>query len=425
MTGSSTEAVKQPTLAHAVSPQWTALLEAASSSALRFSSQPEHWWTLQADRLRSQWTVSGLPTMRLESWKYTSLVSLHEKPRIVQDAVLTVNAPGGVLVARLSDLKARAEKDQSVGPVEKLKALFLKKSDVEFENIARSMVADPYVIIIPAGFKAEAPIELSWESSSKESWGHGVVGILAGENTDVSIVESYGQGSCAMTLATFVDVAPGAKVGHLRLQRGVGADAVIASARVEVGLGAAYETSQVSFGAELSRENLIVELVGASAQTTVDGVYIGRGRQILDHHTELVHRVGQTKSAQVYKGILSDESRGIFNGRIAISKNASGSDSSQMNRNLLLSKKVEIDTKPQLEIDNDDVKAAHGAAIGRLDPEHVFYLRSRGIETSEAIEILSRGFAFEGVARLTSDLLRSRGTEAIEAGLRGLSWESL
>lgn len=421
MTGSSTEPVKQTSLGHAISPQWTALIEAADASVSRFASQPEAWWAQQAHQLRPLWMASGLPTMRLEGWKYTSLVSLHDKRRDVQPALCELKAPSEVVFARLSELSSRVD----IAQFNSLKALFLKPTDVEFENIARSLVADPYVISIPAGTKSETPIEINWSSASDDCWNFGVVGILVGAGADVSIVETYGRGLSAATLVTLLDVGVGGKAAHLRLQNGAGADAVIASTRAYVATAASYETSQVSFGAELSRENLTVELLGASAETTVDGVFIGRSRQTLDHHTNLVHRVGSTTSRQIYKGILSDESRGVFNGRIAISKNASGSDSSQMNRNLLLSKKVEIDTKPQLEIDNDDVKAAHGAAIGRLDPEHVFYLRSRGIEQSQAIEILSRGFAFEGVSRLTSPTLRARGTEAIEVGLRGLSWESL
>jgi Fe-S cluster assembly protein SufD len=157
----------------------------------------------------------------------------------------------------------------------------------------------------------------------------------------------------------------------------------------------------------------------------VDGVFIGRSGQLLDHHTNLLHLVGETQSEQLYKGILADESRGVFNGRVVIAKGASGSNSAQLNKNLLLSKRVEIDTKPQLEIENDDVKAAHGAAIGRLDPEHLFYLQSRGIGLSQAVEVLARGFAFESIDKLESDRLREIGRIAIGDMLSGINWEGL
>lgn len=427
MTGSSTENLTASALPHAASPQWLALVEAAASCEARFAAQPETWWSAQADRLRSDWMASGLPTMRLENWKYTSLVTLHEKSREITAANLELNSGSGVVLTRLSKVSSQVDETQ----LQSVRALLATSTDIEFADITRSFVSDPYIILVPEGFRSETPIEINWTGPTNVpggpgvSWSFGVVAMFVGAGADVSIVESYGRGVGALSLVSLVDLKAHAKVGHLRLQCGVGSDAVIASTFANVEDSAVYEASQVSFGPELARENLRVELLGPSAQATVDGVYIGRGRQILDHHTDLVHRVGSTTSGQLYKGILSEESRGVFNGRIAIAKNASGSNSSQMNRNLLLSKKVEIDTKPQLEIENDDVKAAHGAAIGRLDPEHVFYLRSRGIELSQAVEILSRGFAFEGVARLSSSILRQRGTEAIEAGLRGLSWESL
>ena len=201
---------------------------------------------------------------------------------------------------------------------------------------------------------------------------------------------------------------------------------VTASAHIDVAAGANYHGLQVSSGSCLSREDLEVDLLFAGAKATADGVYIGKGKQVLDHHTSLCHLVGDTQSDQLYKGILSDESRGVFNGRIAIAKNAKGANSSQMNRNLLLSKKVEIDTKPQLEIDNDDVKAAHGAAIGRLDAEHVFYLQSRGIAKAQAIEILASGFAYDVIDRIEdmaeTTKLRELAKACISDALVGLTW---
>jgi Fe-S cluster assembly protein SufD len=285
------------------------------------------------------------------------------------------------------------------------------------------------VICVPEGLKSAEPVEITWKALPDGFWSMGAVVIDIGPRSTVSLVERYGRGVDAQSLLSLVYAGAGANVAHLRSQQGAGkADmgVVTASAHIEVSEGASYHNLQISSGSCLSREDLEVELLFAGAKAAADGVYIGKGKQVLDHHTSLCHRVGDTISQQLYKGILSDESRGVFNGRIAIAKNASGSNSSQMNRNLLLSKKVEIDTKPQLEIDNDDVKAAHGAAIGRLDAEHVFYLQSRGIGKAQAIEILARGFAFDVIDRIEdiaeTTKLREFAKACISDALVGLSW---
>ena len=416
----------KPALPHALSPQWEQLVAAAERQNILMKSQPEAWWRVQAEHLSRAWLNSGLPTTRLEEWKYTSLVHLHAKPRVVGLGPVDVSAPEGVRVVRLSQISSEA----SISDAErvKIRELLEAKSAVFFENVAKSLVSDPFIVVVPEKLKSSTSIEITWRGLPEGQWGFGVAAVIVGAGADISLIERYGSGVDAQTHTTLLDIGSHACVSHLRIQTGdnkTDSGVVISNVRARVAAGSKYENAQVSFGSALSREDLSVELTAAEAETITDGVFIGRSGQVLDHHTNLVHLVGSTTSRQVYKGILADESRGVFNGRIAIAKNASGSNSAQMNKNLLLSKKVELDTKPQLEIDNDDVKAAHGAAIGRLDPEHVFYLRSRGIGMGQAVEMLARGFAYEAVQRLGSESLREIGTREIERGLRGLSWESL
>ena len=429
MTGSSSSVMPAQVpsrVSHATSPQWEQLAEAASRAEVLMRDQSETWWTAQASRLAHDWLATGLPTTRLEAWKYTSLVGLHAKARKVGLGPVDVKSPPGVCVFRLSQMAQQSSlsNDDRV----RVRQLLEIRSDVFTENLTKSLVVDPFIVWIPGNFKSDGPVEITWKALPIDQWGLGVAAIVVGAKSEVKILETYGAGVDAQALATFVDVGEGAVVQHLRVQAGDNkpdAGFVLASARATVGKSARYETSQVSFGSRLSREDLTVDLCAVEAEAVTDGVFIGRSNQLLDHHTNLVHRIGSTTSRQIYKGILADESRGVFNGRIAIEKNASGSNSSQMNKNLLLSKRVEIDTKPQLEIDNDDVKAAHGAAIGRLDSDHVFYLRSRGISMGQAVEMLARGFAYEAVQRLSSPALRDLGTREIDRGLKGLSWEAL
>jgi Fe-S cluster assembly protein SufD len=147
-------------------------------------------------------------------------------------------------------------------------------------------------------------------------------------------------------------------------------------------------------------------LAAPGAEAVVDGLYIENGKQHVDNHTNIEHFVADTRSEQLYKGILDGESRAVFNGRVFIAQDAQRSNSSQLNNNLLLSKRAEVDTKPELEIFADDVKAGHGATIGRLDPEHLFYLRSRAISSDDAVAMLALGFANDLVLRRTNEYVR-------------------
>ncbi len=428
MTGSSNKLghALSPQIGHALSPQWNELVAAAERQSVLMRAQPEAWWGLQATSFSEKWLASGLPTTRLENWKYTSLASLHSKGRTPALGPVDVTVPPGVRVLRLSQLSSQSEISTDIKST--VRKLLEVDEDIFFENFAKSFVADPFIILVDDETRSDMPIEITWRGLPEGQWAFGVAAVIVGTNAQVSLIERYGADVDAQTVSVAIELGAGAKLSHLRIQSGSSKSElgfVFSNTRAHVLKNAVYENAQVSFGSSIAREDLTVELTSPGAEAIVDGVFIGRSNQVLDHHTNLVHRVGQTTSRQIYKGVLADESRGVFNGRIAISKNASGSNSSQMNKNLLLSRKVELDTKPQLEIDNDDVKAAHGAAIGRLDAEHIFYLRSRGIGMSEAVEMLARGFATEAVQRLSSVSLRALGTSEIERGLAGLSWESL
>jgi len=167
-----------------------------------------------------------------------------------------------------------------------------------------------------------------------------------------------------------------------------------------------------SLGARLARHDIRSELDGEGSDVTLNGLYIVKDSQHVDHHTAVDHRVPHCTSRELYKGVLDDESSGVFNGRVIVRPDAQKTDSKQSNKNLLLSKDALVNTNPQLEINADDVKCAHGATIGQLDPEALFYLRSRGIPQPDARKILTEGF----VADVT-DRIR---LEAVRDTLRGL-----
>jgi Fe-S cluster assembly protein SufD len=162
----------------------------------------------------------------------------------------------------------------------------------------------------------------------------------------------------------------------------------------------------VNLGGRLLRHELDCALAGAGAECRFNGLTLARGQAQVDTHTRFDHLAPRTTSREWVKAVLDDESRGVFSGRVVVHPNAQHSDAEQSNRNLLLSARAEADSRPQLEIYADDVKCAHGAATGSLDPEQLFYLRSRGLDAAHARQLLVYGFAADALARLPLDELR-------------------
>lgn len=180
----------------------------------------------------------------------------------------------------------------------------------------------------------------------------------------------------------------------------------LSSTQFRLARDARLESTQVAFGGALTRHNLGVVFVEEGGAALVNGLYLGCGSEHIDNRTLIDHAVGNTTSSQLYKGVLDDNARGVFTGGVKIRKDAQKANSSQLNNNLMLSQKAEIDTKPELEIDADDVKAAHGATIGQINPDHVFYLQSRALSRKQAVEMLAFGFAQDIVDRISDETAR-------------------
>ena len=163
--------------------------------------------------------------------------------------------------------------------------------------------------------------------------------------------------------------------------------------------GAKLKTFDFTFPGQWTRHNFQVNLKEKGSQIDMTGVYVNHKNYFSDHHTDINHWVGETFSNENYRGILSDQAQGVFNGRVYIGPNASKSHSKQINKNLMLSKQAEIDAKPELQIYNDNVKATHGATVGQLDKEQIFYLQSRGYTHRETLKTLSKAFLFDLITK--------------------------
>jgi Fe-S cluster assembly protein SufD len=240
--------------------------------------------------------------------------------------------------------------------------------------------------------------------------------VHAGANSSATIVESYasnGDGAYLTNAVIDFEIEDSAQIRHYKVQRESSKGFHIATTNASLGTKAKYETTSINLGGAISRHDIDVTMDHEGAECAVDGLYMVEGDQHTDTHSVIDHRQPHCTSRQLYKGILDGKSRAVFNGKVFVRHGAQQTDAQQTNKNLLLSQEAQVDTKPQLEIYADDVKCTHGAAIGQLDEDELFYLESRGINPALAKNMLTYGFAEEVIERIKIDSIKRELDEAV------------
>jgi Fe-S cluster assembly protein SufD len=231
-----------------------------------------------------------------------------------------------------------------------------------------------------------------------------------GELAQVCLVESFGPDQSAQGLcspSTWLNLASGAQVEYVKVVHASHTHSHIANTKATLARDAALNSFTFACGAKLMRQELDIHLSDTGAHANAHGLFALRGQQHADQHVSLYHHAPHTSSDQLFKMILDEESRGVFTGRLEIAQDAQKVDASQLNKNLVLSKKAHVDTRPQLMVHADDVKCAHGATVGQLSGEEVFYLQSRGLSLSKAQKILCHAFAFDALTHLKHSDVRT------------------
>lgn len=372
--------------------------------------------------------AAGFPTIKREEWRFTPLHGLI-------DGDFSVDAPAapfdqsrlkGVTFGRAADnrlvfVNGRLRDDlsslkQLTPGIELLsfaEAMQSRPQLVEarlgkapglaghpFAALNAAFADDGYVLFIAPGTRSELPIEILWIGSGadKPPVYHPRNLVVAGSGAHATVIEHH-VGLCIGAYfsdsVTEIALGEGAVLRHCKVQDESREAFHIALTGARLGEGAHYDSFVFSAGARLSRNEIHVALEGRRAQCRLNGAYLGRGEQIVDHTTVIDHISPETASKELYKGVLDGRARGVFQGRITVRPNAQKTDGQQMNRALLLSDKAEINSKPELEISADDVKCSHGATAGELDDVSLFYLRSRGIPEAEARRLLVEAFLNE------------------------------
>jgi Fe-S cluster assembly protein SufD len=258
----------------------------------------------------------------------------------------------------------------------------------------------------------EHPVHLLFVTAGADGeWrmAHPRVLVVLGANSQASIVETYAGPAGARYFTNAVtEIALGehAVLDHYRIQCEGAAAYHVGAVHVRAQRSATCAAHSISAGAALARNDVVAVLDGDGAECTLNGLYIADGQRLVDNHTTIDHARPHCGSREMYKGILADRARGVFNGKIIVRPDAQKTDAKQTNRALLLSEDAQINTKPQLEIFANDVKCTHGAAVGQLDAEALFYLRSRGMHEGAARQILVHAFAADVLNRLPLDTVR-------------------
>jgi Fe-S cluster assembly protein SufD len=235
--------------------------------------------------------------------------------------------------------------------------------------------------------------------------------VLAEEGSEAVIIEHYvsaNEVTCWTNTVTEIDLACNAGIEHYKLQEEGGKALHIASVDIDQDRDSRFTSHNINLGGRLVRNDVNARLDGEDAHSVLNGLYVLNGRQHVDNHTRIDHLKPRTVSRELYKGVLDGWSRGVFNGKIIVHKDAQLTDSSQSNHNLLLSQNAEVDPKPQLEIFADDVKCAHGATVGQLDEDALYYLRSRGVPLQEARALLTFAFANDVITHMRLEPMRER-----------------
>jgi Fe-S cluster assembly protein SufD len=286
-------------------------------------------------------------------------------------------------------------------------------NDNAFVALNQAFFTDGGFVQVPAGVSVAEPIQFIFISTTKQD-GETIQPrnlVVAGANSRATVIESYiAADNTAYFTNTVTEIVAGdnAMLEHVKFQDE--ADAAFHLATIAAQLGRASNVSVHSFalGAKLSRTNIRAKLAGEGLECILNGLYLTRGEQLADHHMVVEHAQPHCASHEYFNGILDDKSKGVFHGRILVREIAQKTDAKQTNKNLLLSDNATADTKPQLEIYADDVKCTHGATIGQLNDESIFYLRSRGIGRDNARRMLIHAFAGEIIARVKNDSVREK-----------------
>lgn len=423
---------------NAISEDSAPFLALAETSGLS-GADPAWLKTIRADGA-DRYAAQGLPHIKLEEWKYTNLLPLADiafRGVTADDGVAVINAiPGfgdaakpcarlvmvnGSYRADLSDLSSLPEgvRLESLSETAQAAPEWLEQNLGRLaDGSSRGLVSlndaalnTGFVLHVAKGVTLGQPVEIvsvgGYVDDAIASFPRNL--IVLEEGAEARVILSHAGSAVGEYLSnsvTEITVAENAKLRTISLQEDSLEAAHLSTVFASVAGSGVFDSFTLTMGGRMTRNDVHITLDGEGAECRLDGAYLMRGRQHCDNTTRVEHRVPNTSSDEMFKGVLDDEARAVFQGKIVVERDAQKTDGQMLNKTMLLSDEAEIDTKPELEIYADDVKCSHGAASGQVDEAALFYLRSRGIPEAQARNLLIQSFMGQVVERIHDDGLR-------------------
>ncbi len=406
---------------------------------LRLAGHDVPWVTRARQSAFERFVAHGLPTRREEEWRYTDVAAIGKRDSLAPDNIPPDPSSEAALHAwtlaqenihlmvfvngHYSDELSAADGLPAGAQLESLADLLDRAAELPetyfdqqhehtiFAALNNAFTTDGAVLKLAPGTALEKPIYLLFIASGHGTaiYPHNIV--IAGEGTRATIIEHYFgmlESHNFTDTVTQISLGAGAELQHCKLVQ-EGSDAFhVAGIHAEQAAHSHFVSHSFALGGRLARNDITSSLSGPECQCTLDGLYLLDDKQHVDHHTRIDHLAPSGISREHYRGIMDGESHAVFNGKVVVHPHAIKTDAHQANHNLLLSRQAEVDTKPQLEIFADDVKCTHGATVGQLDDDSLFYLRSRGVDADSARSLLIYGFANDIIERVDIPSLRTR-----------------
>ena len=366
-------------------------------------------WRTQQDQALEDFIEQGFPTRKIENWKYTNLTALAESEFKLSSPVSfspaeqasdfyrvqfyngqfcgvshVADLPHGVIIA---DLKSVIDKVENFELPEIYKTVF--------SELNLATMSDGVFIFIPEGVELKKPIHLVYETDADYMNSPRHIIHLATHARASFFCEYWGSANYFNNIVERIHLESRAHLNYCKLQHEALNSFHISNMVAELQHDAHLRCCHFGIGAQISRDDINIDLQGRGAQCELYGLYMPDEQRLIDFHTRIDHVAPHSQSSQLYKTIVADKARAVFNGKVVVAQDAQKISAKQKNANLLLSKNAEVDSKPELEIYADDVQCTHGATIGQLDATALFYLQSRGIDKITAKKMLTEAFAKE------------------------------
>ena len=398
---------------------------------------------------------SRFPTTRDEEWRFTNVAPIvqtsfrtaHGHADVTLDRVLPL-LPGSAEWSRLvfvdgtysrelsmitpawqqATVANIAEAAKSGGPIESHLGSVVDTSSNAFVALNMAFVHDGAYINVPENAAIDEPLHLLFLSTGVAGTAsHPRVLVVGGRSSSASIIESFASiadGASLTNAVTEVVLEENASIRHYRLQRESESAFHISTLETSQARSSRFSSFHFTLGGALTRNNTSVRFAGEGIEAWLDGLYLVHGTQHVDNHTFIDHATPHCNSYELYKGVLADSARAVFSGKVLVRQDAQKTDAKQTNRNLLLSHDARVNTKPMLEIFADDVKCTHGATVGQLDRDAMFYLKARGMSAETAKVLLTHGFAMEALERIDLEPLREDLDRIVLSKLEGNEYHS-